>query len=179
MWRIIGISAEDIVCNEHKKIEQYLERGIDFFHIRKPNFSLKEMKDYIEKFSPNIRKRLTIHYYIELCLEYSLGGVHFNEKNISLNDFRFNGVRKSYSAHKEQEVEKYYKEMDYIFLSPIYDSISKQGYKSKFSFEKLRKMELENKKVIALGGVKKDKFEELKALGFSGCALKGELWNKE
>lgn len=46
--------------------------------------------------------------------------------------------------------------MDYLFLSPIFDSISKRGYLSQFSFESLQnaaKEGLIDGKVFALGGV--------------------------
>ena len=43
----------------------------------------------------------------------------------------------------------------------------------------LKESGLINEKVIALGGIKEDKFEELKEIGFGGAALLGSLWKKE
>ena len=61
---------------------------------------------------------------------------------------------------------------DYVTLSPIFDSISKQGYKSAFKLMEL-KNKIKGKKVVALGGVTPDKFSYLKSIGFKGAALLG------
>ena len=68
---------------------------------------------------------------------------------------------------------------DYVFLSPIFDSISKKGYKSAFSFRELKKC-FDNKvfdnNVVALGGVTIRNISTLEQIGFSSCALLSELW---
>ncbi len=66
-----------------------------------------------------------------------------------------------------------------MFLSPVFDSISKPGYGSRFSTEELREAAgkgLINAKVYALGGVDPSRFAELEALGFGGVALLGAAW---
>ena len=65
---------------------------------------------------------------------------------------------------------------DYVTLSPIYDSISKAGYKAKFDIDSLRPV-IAGRKVIALGGVTPEKFGELAEKGFSGASLLGYIWN--
>jgi thiamine-phosphate pyrophosphorylase len=69
--------------------------------------------------------------------------------------------------------------MNYLFLSPIFDSISKQGYCSNFSIELLREAQAEgiiDNKVIALGGVTPRKQPLLESLGFGGYAMMGAVW---
>jgi thiamine-phosphate pyrophosphorylase len=69
---------------------------------------------------------------------------------------------------------------DYLFLSPIFNSISKQGYLSGFSHDELVRAYEEgiiDRKVVALGGVRFDKIEYLKGLGFGGAAMIGALYN--
>ncbi len=73
---------------------------------------------------------------------------------------------------------------EYAFLSPIFDSISKEGYKSKFSHElhestrnkfvKIR--EISGVGIIALGGIDEDKIEICRELGFAGVAVCGAIW---
>lgn len=62
----------------------------------------------------------------------------------------------------------------YATLSPIFDSISKQGYKAAFNFDELQsalsKLKLP---VIALGGVTPEKIPLLTTLGFKGAAMLG------
>ncbi len=70
---------------------------------------------------------------------------------------------------------------DYVLMSPVYDSISKQGYRSGYSQETLRQAQAEgiiNRKVVALGGISEANLPEIKSLGFGGAALLGDIWNR-
>jgi thiamine-phosphate pyrophosphorylase len=72
----------------------------------------------------------------------------------------------------------YKKHFDYVFLSPIFDSISKAGYKSAFTEEMLKEASdkgIIDEKVVALGGVTFDKIPYLKKLNFGGAAMMGIL----
>ena len=63
---------------------------------------------------------------------------------------------------------------DYVFLSPIFDSISKEGYASAFTSESIREAAekgIIDKRVIALGGVDENNLLQVKDFGFGG-------WNK-
>jgi thiamine-phosphate pyrophosphorylase len=87
---------------------------------------------------------------------------------------------KTRSCHSLEEVKMYKDEFDYVFLSPIFDSISKVGYKSAFDEEVLRKASEQgiiDEKVVALGGVTFDKIPYLKELNFGGAAMMGSLGN--
>ena len=61
-----------------------------------------------------------------------------------------------------------------MFLSPVFDSISKQGYASHFSEEQLRGHV--DARVMALGGVTAGKIPWLADVGFGGCAFLGYLF---
>src|SRR5574344_664508 len=124
MWRFIGITPTQSVPKEQERIMKFLASGIDFFHIRKPSLSAKELKDYLEVFPLQARERLTLHANQPLALEMGLGGVHYNAKN-PYSPLCTTGLRKSYSCHSIAEVERLRESFDYLFLSPIYDSISK------------------------------------------------------
>jgi thiamine-phosphate pyrophosphorylase len=89
------------------------------------------------------------------------------------------------SAHSFEELEK--TEANICFLSPVFDSISKFGYKSKFSHQELKdgiaawrefqKKENRSQKLFALGGVAAENIAELAALGFDGAAVLGTVWH--
>ena len=77
---------------------------------------------------------------------------------------------------------RYKSNYDYLFLSPIFDSISKNGYRSGFSDEALQEasdMGIIDEKVIALGGVTLDKIAYLKKMKFGGVAMVGGIYNME
>ena len=69
---------------------------------------------------------------------------------------------------------------DYVFLSPIFDSISNQGYGKAFTSEELQNAKnqgLIGERTYALGGVELSRLPALRALGFGGAAVLGALWN--
>ena len=73
------------------------------------------------------------------------------------------------------------KNCDYVFLSPVFDSISKLNYHANYTPEEIRKAHkagIIDKKVIALGGIDTDNIRQVKNYGFGGAAILGALWNK-
>ncbi len=64
-------------------------------------------------------------------------------------------------------------------LSPIYDSLSKAGYRAAFTAATLRQAAVEGTigpRVVALGGVTPARIPELSDLGFGGAAFLGYIW---
>lgn len=87
----------------------------------------------------------------------------------------------SRSCHSLDEVKAWKSHCAYVFLSPIYDSISKQGYRSAFSKQVLLKASAEgiiDQQVVALGGVSYQRLAEVEQLGFGGYAMLGEAWKE-
>ena len=69
----------------------------------------------------------------------------------------------------------------YVFLSPIFDSISKVGYAAAFPEEQLRqaaKERLIDRQVVALGGVTATNIAALRAWHFGGAAFLGDVWSR-
>ena len=87
----------------------------------------------------------------------------------------------SRSCHSLEEVKEHKKNCDYVFLSPVFDSISKLNYHANYTPEEIRKAHkagIIDKKVIALGGIDTDNIRQVKNYGFGGAAIMGALWNK-
>lgn len=68
--------------------------------------------------------------------------------------------------------------MDYLFLSPIFNSISKPNYPAQFPLEQLRASTIIDDKVIALGGIALERLPLLHGIPFGGVALLGDFWNR-
>ena len=69
---------------------------------------------------------------------------------------------------------------NYVFLSPVFDSISKSGYQGAFNHHNLAiALAKTNQNVLALGGVQLENVEKIKALGFKGMVLSGIIWQSE
>lgn len=169
---VIAITLPDFFPEEAKKIENILrENKAKYVHIRKPYATEKEIASLIENISPDFYSRVKLHDSHPLAIKYGLGGIHFNSR--TKEEIKYQG-EKSISIHSLEEIQKT-KGFDYFFLSPIFDSISKEGYRPKFKLEELGKY-IKGKNAIALGGVTPDKFEILKASGFHGAAMLGYFW---
>ena len=164
---------------EEKYIVHLFEQGITSLHLRKPHAAEKDVQALIEKIPHQFRSQVVLHEHPHLVAKYQLQGFHLNSRCPHLPD-GFKG-RVSRSCHSLEEVVRYKDRCDYVFLSPIFDSISKEGYGSTFSEETLQeayKQGIIDSKVIALGGIKPEHASYLKANGFGGMALLGYVWDK-
>ncbi len=159
-------------------IQCLLKKGIDMIHLRKPEADIHECRKLLGELTKEQRANIIIHDYPELYEEFSLKGIHIN-KNVTNLPIGYNGFR-TRSCHSFEEIKRYKNEYDYLFLSPIFDSISKMGYKSGFSKDELLKASTDgviDEKVIALGGVTFEMIPYLKELNFGGVAMVGALYN--
>lgn len=180
---LIAITKPYTEDNEVAFIRRVFESGFDILHLRKPANSkdvacrvLAELRELLKELTPDERKKIVIHDYPELYYEFDLKGIHIN-RNVTKYPEGYQGF-KTRSCHSLEEVKLYKDNFDYVFLSPIFDSISKKGYKSAFTEKELKKASQDgiiDKKVVALGGVTFDKISFLKDLGFGGAAMMGGL----
>lgn len=169
---IIVITSDKTVDDEAKKIEALLRNGVDIIHLRKPDWSLREVRDLIESIDYRYRNRIRLHGHFELLNEMNLGGVHLNHRN-PVAPATAKAVSRSFHSVDELESTA---EFDYVTLSPIFDSISKSGYASRFDFGSIGD-NIIGRRVVALGGVTADAFLSLYEKGFIGAALLGYIWN--
>ena len=177
---VIGITQETFFEGEAMAIMRLLDGEVSRVHIRKPIASAEEVKALIKEIRPEYYGRLTIHNHLRLQPEMGLGGVHLNSHNPVLPEYvDRKSTLVSMACHSIKEIEEHCDEADYLFLSPIFDSISKQGYGGKFSLQELveaHERGIINEKVVAMGGITPDRMATIKTLGFGGAALLGALW---
>lgn len=180
--KIIAITRPHFVDGEAVFIKKLFEKGLDILHLRKPlcdnnrDVTTTRIRLLLKELSANERKNIIIHDYHEFYEEFSLKGVHIN-KNIKTLPIDYQGF-KTRSCHSLEEVVSYKNDFDYVFLSPVFDSISKESYRSKFSRETLEKASrggIIDEKVVALGGVDFENIHCLKELGFGGVAMLGSI----
>ena len=179
---IIGITPQKPVEQEWTWITELLRDGVvDIMHIRHPEADADEMKRIIAGVPEDLRYRLTLHDRFELAIPLGIGGIHLNRRNPQPPpDARAitPGLRISKSCHSIEEVEES-AGLTYVTLSPIFDSISKEGYRALLPQEKLpslrKRLEASGVAVVALGGITPDKENLLRQSGFAGMAMLGAL----
>lgn len=177
--KLIVITPPESIPNEHLIINRLFEEELQSLHIRKPSMKEEEMEEYLQKISPIYRQRIVVHDHHSLMADYRLQGIHLNHRHPTPPEGYNNQL--SCSCHSFGEVTENKEKCSYLFLSPIFDSISKAGYHSDFSEKLLQRAKNEgiiDEKVIAVGGINAHNIAIVKRLGFGGVALLGDIWNR-
>ena len=187
-FKLIVISSPASIPNETELITSLFKAGLQIFHLRKPGMSKVKMKKIISSFPKKYHSRIVIHSNHGLINEFKLKGIHFTEKERekrkmnSMRSKRKKGITYSTSWHLDNNsliIDGY----DHIFFSPVFDSISKSGYKSDFEISDFKRFftwynsgKEKQEKIIALGGVSEKNVLKLKSAGFHGAAVLGAIW---
>ncbi len=183
--KLIVISSQEDIPDEHEIVNELLVRGLNYFHLRKPGYTYSEMERYIREIETCHRDKIIVHSHHELCATYNLKGVHYNAKWPFGGDHTtMKGYQKSCSMHSINEVEETGALYDYVFLSPVFNSISKAGYQSGFDLDELRSKlpglkQGSAPEIIGLGGIDEHTIDKAKQTGFDGVAVLGALWNRD
>ena len=174
--KTIAITLPSFIADEGKLINRLFEEGYWRVHIRKPDATAAQHRRLIEQIDPRWHQSLSLHDHHEVALEYGCG-IHLNARHPEPPSCC--SATLSASCHSFAEVVKMKRVCQYVFLSPIFDSISKQGYRSAFSEEEIRdaaKSGIIDERVIALGGISFSKLQLVSDYGFGGAAMLGEVW---
>lgn len=174
------ITSPAFLADEAASVNALFEAGLEILHLRKPHSSIDEVEHLLQSVSVSFRCRIVLHEHFGLVEKYGMKGIHLNARNPVVPEEYHGHI--SRSCHSLQEVEEWKNVCDYVFLSPIYDSISKEGYGAHFTTEQLqdaRSRGLIDEKVVALGGICADNIPEVKSFGFGGVALLGDVWNRK
>lgn len=175
--RLFVITPEDFTVADMPRAVAMLDSGAERLHLRTVGVDERRLRELIESVPLRLRERVSIHEHLHLALEYGLGGVHLNSRSPEV-PAGFKGMV-SRSCHTLKELAKC-RELDYMFLSPVFDSISKRGYGRRFSSEELQRAaacRLLDRRVMALGGVRPKLFRLIEAMGFGGAAMLGAAFS--
>ncbi|WP_324027070.1 thiamine phosphate synthase [Maribacter sp. BPC-D8] len=180
---IILIAPEKDIPNEIELLHQLFQEGLAYYHLRKPLKDYQEHCDYLNAIDTKYHNRIVVHFFHELVNEYDLKGIHFQEqKRIDHIDnpgqyfksLDMYGKTISSSFHDPEVLEDCEFEFDYHLLSPVFSSISKQGYEGKgFDVNQSEKL------IVGMGGITDKTVQQTLKLGFKGISVLGGVWNME
>ena len=177
--KLIVVTAPTFFVEEDKIITALFEEVLDILHLRKPETPAMYSERLLTLIPQKYHKRIITHEHFYLQEEFSLMGIHLNTRNPK-EPHDYSG-HISCTCHSLDEVRNKKHFYDYLFLSPIYNCITKTGVTSGFTAEELRQAEkskIIDSKVMALGGITSDNILEIKDYGFGGAVIMGDLWNK-
>ena len=178
--KVVVITEPVFWRGEVDALRLLLQLGVTYIHLRKPGATEEDMRTFLSSFSFEEKQKMVLHDYPNLAQEFCCGGIHHNSRNCSVPS-GWKG-RLSRSCHTISEVKQHKCNYDYLFLSPIFDSISKQNYRQSFSKEELevaRKVGVIDDSVLALGGMTQERLSEIFLLGFGGAVFLGDIWRKK
>ena len=178
--QLIVITLPSFIPNEGTYINRLFEWGIDRIHIRKPGSSLSDCRRLVEDVSAEWHARLSLHDHHSLSLEYGMG-IHLNARHPEPPLAVPSSLPLSASCHSFSEVVLRKPQCRYVFLSPVFDSISKQGYCSSFSSSELQAASCDgiiDRQVMALGGITASRIPLLREWNFGGAVMLGDIWNR-
>lgn len=162
-------------------VNTLLKDGPAIFHLRKPQAHAFQLESYIENIHPEHRSRVVLHQHHDLATRYHLKGIHYPEKVRPPPPLPRTTHSQSTSFHDPVNLQEDWGGLDYAFLSPIFDSISKEGYLSA-GFDPVQlqtTLATCRIPVFALGGITCERISEAKDMGFSGVAVLGTVWQAE
>ena len=181
---MIVISNPTAIANEISTIHSLFENGLELFHVRKPTFSVSEMKAFLSAISEEFRSRLVLHHHHHLAEDLGIIRLHLSErerKEIStgaLYEYNEKRIRLSTSTHTIEGFNQLRLFFQYAFLSPVYPSISKMNYQSESNLlEDIQNRTNFSTQLVALGGITSENIGNTLKAGFDDVALLGTIWN--
>ncbi len=178
---VIVIAPEKDIKDEINILNQLFEAGLECYHLRKPEKTHEMHREYLKQIDSKYHNKIVVHFSHELVNEFNLKGIHFQEQkrieNIDnpgkyFKNLEMYGKTISSSFHEPEDIENCYFEFDYHLLSPVFTSISKQGYEGRgFDVNHI------DKTIIGMGGATSENIESFKTLGYKGVGILGGIWN--
>jgi thiamine-phosphate pyrophosphorylase len=186
VFRLVLLTAPTALPDEARLLAALLGAGSETLHLRKPGWPAAPVEDLIQAIPAQFHARLVLHGHPGLVRRYRLGGLHLTGQQRAATVRRptlLPGQTLSTSFHSLAEIDRHRRRYDYVFLSPIFDSISKEGYGSTFKLPELRAFFQRqagragyHAPVLALGGIAATNLALVQVAGFAGAAVLGTIW---
>lgn len=165
-------------------LAELFANGLPCLHIRKPKSKPEAIKQLLKAIPKEYHHKIVLHQHHTLVKEFGLKGVHLTESGRrgliigeTLKVFRkiFEECELGTAIHNPEDLENLPSYFDYVFVSPVFDSVSKVGYAANaaWAFNHWNHLPFE---VIGLGGMGLDTIVEAKARDFKSIALLGAVW---
>ena len=123
--KFIVITSPEFIPGEAFFIRRLFDCGLDILHLRKPGSSVTGCAQLLDALPAEVRRRIVTHDHFSLCGDYGLFGVHLNCRNPAVPS-GLCPASVSASCHSVAEVRQRKTGCDYVFMSPVFDSISKR-----------------------------------------------------
>jgi thiamine-phosphate pyrophosphorylase len=180
--RLLAISDPAFIPEEAEIINSLFREGLVCMHIRKPESSALAYRTLLSGINPAFLGSISLHQHHGLAAGFGIHRLHFTEENRrsateeKLGMLHGQGYVLSTSIHDLKETGTLPAVFDYTFFGPVFNSISKSGYKSVLPGDFFFNPEAKKIPVIGLGGIDSTNLKEIEKMNFDGAAVLGTLW---
>ena len=180
--KLLAISSPEFIPEEAAVINGLFREGLECMHIRKPESKTEDFVSLLSKIEPVFLDRIAIHQHHELASKFGISRLHFTENNSrmisdeQLEKLCNEGFILSTSIHNLTELENISNAFSYTFFGPVFDSISKSGYKSAVPADFFIQEKFKRIPVIGLGGIDTSNIQKVRNMNLDGAAVLGVLW---
>jgi len=172
---LVGLTLPGSLTGEAGFLEGLLEAGLQKLHLRKPGVEADYLETLLGQLSPRWHSRLVLHGSLEMAVRHGITQIHGSlHLRGGMGD---EGMALSTSVHSWEEAKELPDGLAYAFLSPVFDSISKPGYRANAALMQ-GPAGPSPCKVIGMGGVGEDTIGELIRGGWDGAAVLGWIWEE-
>lgn len=176
----------DFLEEEGRLINTLFEMGLPLLHLRKPQATLAACQHLLEQIDKRYHERIIVHEHWELTASFDLGGIHWTERSRAsvkssvfeqqLRVQQARGLQVGTAIHHPKQLDELPASLDYVTVSPIFESISKPNYKASYHWEDRGNYPF---LLVALGGIEASNLALVQARGFSSVAVLGAVWKPQ
>lgn len=175
--KLVLLSTPEFFVEEDKIVSALFEEGLDLLHLRKPGQEPVYSERLLTLVPETWHARIVVHEHFYLKEEFGLRGIHLSDAHPEPPQ-NYSG-QLSRSCHSIEELRELRAGMDYVFLSPVFDSISHPERHAAYTHQQLHdasRAGLIDRKVMAAGGISAETLPLLEDYGFGGAVVLGDLW---
>lgn len=175
---LVLVSYPEFFEGEIKIINNLLKDFNFTFHLRKPEAGIDELRNILNRIPYEFHEKIVVSNFQSLQAEFNIKGIHFSTMQRPEKLNKEGELIYGTSCHSVEEMRELENIYDYMYISPVFKSISKEGYEGSLKLNEVREYlkEKRNARIIALGGVDAGKIDELAGFSFDGMAVLGAVW---
>ncbi|MFS8616640.1 MAG: thiamine phosphate synthase [Solitalea sp.] len=173
-FRLMVITPVQDLPREKALVRDLFAAGLPCLHLRKPGKDIQALSEYLSYFNAAERARIRVHHTRPDLLQLGIAGLHVPYSAIGRSGYA--NASLSTSIHHWKEYNRLGPNLAYVLISPVYDSLSKPGYRQNKEVWNLPPRPLVP--IVALGGIHSRNILPLLLKGFSGAALLGAIWQQ-
>jgi thiamine-phosphate pyrophosphorylase len=184
------ITSSDKMKSEIPVIISLFKNGLPVLHLRKPKFSTRKMKEYLDSIPEEFHSRIIIHSHHKLTFKYKLKGIHFTrthlkkkyQSRIKMVWYRLRkpGLFITRSFHHLESMKNNHIKYSYVFLNPFFSKTENQKLHFDIGKDFLNKQMAEYTiPVYASGNINNENVLLLKNFSLSGAGLSKVILDAE